>query len=249
VSVLMPKSSKNPVRASGLRVTGLEALRDYEGLNGHLHDYKVDVAKSLLALCGAVGSRLLVVSASTSAHARDDPDHLARDLRKLARLAVPLSVRIAYRSTLGHYTAAWDLVCRADAPNLGLGLDLFQLFMANSPLEELEWLDAQKVFLVQLADFMVPDARPGPPGMPALRPLRVFPGEGVNNERIAQVIRQLDALGYRGDYSLDACNDDYLQMPPGVVAARARRSAEWLGEDVLRRSVPLPGRLSLRRRP
>jgi len=31
------------------------------------------------------------------------------------------------------------------------------------------------------------------------------------------------------------------------VAARARRSAEWLGEQVLRRAVPLPGRLRLRR--
>jgi len=30
-------------------------------------------------------------------------------------------------------------------------------------------------------------------------------------------------------------------MPQATVAARARRSALWLAEDVLRRSVPLPG--------
>jgi len=30
------------------------------------------------------------------------------------------------------------------------------------------------------------------------------------------------------------------------VAQRARRSALWLAEDVLRRSVPLPGQLRLR---
>jgi len=30
------------------------------------------------------------------------------------------------------------------------------------------------------------------------------------------------------------------------VAQRARRSAEWLGEEVLRRSVPLPNRMQLR---
>ena len=34
--------------------------------------------------------------------------------------------------------------------------------------------------------------------------------------------------------------------PLPVVAQRARRAAEWLGEDVLRRSVPLPGKLRLR---
>jgi hypothetical protein len=31
-----------------------------------------------------------------------------------------------------------------------------------------------------------------------------------------------------------------------MVAQRALRSAMWLGEDVLRRSVPLPGQLRLR---
>jgi hypothetical protein len=32
-----------------------------------------------------------------------------------------------------------------------------------------------------------------------------------------------------------------------TVADHARRSAVWLGEDVLQRSVPLPGRMRLRR--
>ncbi len=33
------------IRRSGLRVTGYQALRDFEGLTGHLHAYKIDVAK------------------------------------------------------------------------------------------------------------------------------------------------------------------------------------------------------------
>jgi sugar phosphate isomerase/epimerase len=45
------------VRASGLRVTGLEALRDFEGLGGQLHAYKVDIAKSLLDVCGELGRK------------------------------------------------------------------------------------------------------------------------------------------------------------------------------------------------
>jgi hypothetical protein len=32
------------------------------------------------------------------------------------------------------------------------------------------------------------------------------------------------------------------------VCARARNAADWLGETVLRRAVPLPGRLRLQRR-
>ena len=52
--------------------------------------------------------------------------------------------------------------------------------------------------------------------------------------------------GYYGDYSFDVYNDDYLQMPPEAVAARAQRAAEWLGETVLRRALPIPNMERLR---
>ena len=42
------------VRASGLRVTGLQVLRDFEGLSGHLHASKVGVAKAMLEMCQSV---------------------------------------------------------------------------------------------------------------------------------------------------------------------------------------------------
>jgi hypothetical protein len=35
-------------------------------------------------------------------------------------------------------------------------------------------------------------------------------------------------------------------MPLPMVAQRARRSALWLAEDVLRRSVPLPNQMRLK---
>ena len=55
------------VRASGLRVTGLQMLHDFEGLAGHLHDYKVDIAKAMLEPCArALGANVLLVSSSTS---------------------------------------------------------------------------------------------------------------------------------------------------------------------------------------
>jgi hypothetical protein len=36
-------------------------------------------------------------------------------------------------------------------------------------------------------------------------------------------------------------------MPLDVVARRGQKAALWLGEDVLRRSVPLPNALRLKR--
>ena len=63
---------------------------------------------------------------------------------------------------------------------------------------------------------------------------------------MAELVRKLDKVGYRGDYSFEVFNDDYVQMPLPMVSQRARRAALWLGEDVLRRSVPLPNRMRLR---
>ena len=58
------------VKASGLRVTGFQVLRDFEGLSGHLHDYKVDIAKSMLAMCKALGAPVLLACSTTSAPRR-----------------------------------------------------------------------------------------------------------------------------------------------------------------------------------
>ena len=241
-------------KASGLRATGFQVLRDFEGLAGHLHDYKVDIAKAMLEMARAVGAPLLLACSSTSTHATQALDALARDLRKLAMLAVPLGIRIAYEGlswgrTVNEFTTAWEVVSRADAPNLGLGLDSFHVLAAKTPLEELDGVDPDKIFLVQLADFMWQETRSFEERMATARHFRVFPGEGVHSEQVAELVLRLDALGYRGDYSFEVFNDDYQQMPVAAVAARGRRAAQWLGEEVLRRSVPLPGAMRLRRRP
>ena len=227
------------VRASGLRVTALHALRDYEGLGGAEHAFKVDVAKSLMALCQTLNCRQLLVQATTLAQASADPQWLCRDLRQLALLAIPKRIRIAYGAVPGaqvvtDYLQAWELICQVDLPNLGLFLDVAQLpDVTDQLLEDLDMLDPIKLFLVQLSDGPV---------------LPVFPGEGAHGSALAAVLTRLHALGYRGDYGLGVRNSDYLQMPVSDVAMRARRSAQWLGESVLQRSVPLPNHIRLRRR-
>ncbi len=239
------------VKASGLRVTGFQVLRDFEGLPGHLHEYKIDVAKSMLELCHAVGAQVLLVCSSTSTHASSDADVLARDLRKLAMLALPLGIRVAYEGlswgrTINEFTTAWDIVCRADAPNLGIAIDSFHAFATKTSLEDLDMLDPDKIFLVKLADFMWTEIPSVEERISTARHFRVFPGEGVHSEALAELVTRLDQLGYRGGYSFEVFNDDYQQMPLPAVAERARRSAVWLEEDVLRRSMPLPGRMRLR---
>jgi sugar phosphate isomerase/epimerase len=240
------------VRASGLRVTGFQVLRDFEGLSGHLHDYKMDIAKSMLEMCHALGCRLLLICSSTSVHATGETPALVRDLRKLAMLAIPMNIRIAYEAlswgrTVNEFPQAWDIICEADMPNLGLGFDSFHMFATKTSLDELDILDPDKIFLVQLADFMWTEIKSVEERIATARHFRVFPGEGVHSEALATLVTRLHGLGYRGDYSFEVFNDDYQQMPLPTVAQRAWRSALWLGEDVLRRSVPLPNQIRLKR--
>jgi sugar phosphate isomerase/epimerase len=241
------------VRDSGLRITGFQVLRDFEGLSGHLHEYKVDIAKSMMEMCAELGCKVLLACSSTSQHASLERDVLVKDLRKLAMLAVPLGIKVAYEGlswgrTVNEYNAAWSLVEEADCANLGLGVDSFHIFATNTSLDDLELVDARKIFLVQLADFMWNEIRTVEERITTARHFRVFPGEGVHSAQLAELVLKLDQMGYTGDYSFEVFNDDYQQIPASTVAQRALKSAEWLGETILQRSVPLPGQMNLKRR-
>jgi sugar phosphate isomerase/epimerase len=233
------------VKSSGLRVTGFQVLRDFEGLSGHLHHYKVDIAKSMLQMCAALGSKVLLACSSSSRHGTDDQAAMAKDLRKLAMLALPLGIKVAFEALswgrqVNDAVTAWNIVRQADAPNLGVGLDSFHIFAAKTPLSAFDDFDPEKIYLVQLSDFMWNEVPSFEERMNTARTFRVFPGEGVHSEELANLVIKLDRLGYQGDYSFEVFNDDYQQLPLPVVTARAYRSAMWLTEDVLHRPAQLP---------
>jgi len=232
------------VRSSGLRVTGFQVLRDFEGLPGHLHAYKLDIAKAMLGMCRALGSKVLLVCSSTSTHASGDAEVLARDLRKLATLAVPLGIRVAYEALswgkhVSEFPQALEIVTSADRANLGLALDSFHMLAAKTGLDDLDLVDPGKVFIVQLADFMWRELPSREDRINTARHFRVFPGEGVHGTEVSELVRRLDDMGYRGDFSFEVFNDDYTQLPGPFVAARARQSAKWLTDQVSRRSLPI----------
>ena len=239
------KAAVKAVQESGLRPTGFQVLRDFEGLSGHLHSYKVDIAKSMLEMCAATGSKVLLACSSTSRHATEDLDLIAKDLKKLAMMAIPLGIKVAYEGlswgrTVNEFTTSWDVVCRADCPNLGIGIDSFHIFAAKTPLDAIEDIDPDRIFLAQLSDFMWHETPSFEERMTTARTFRVFPGEGVHSDQLADLVLRLERIGYRGDYSFEVFNDDYQQLPLEKVTERARKSATWLHQDVLHRSAPLP---------
>jgi 2-keto-myo-inositol isomerase len=217
------------IRASDLRVTSFQLLKDYEGLDDHLHEYKIDMASSLMDLMEAVEAPLLVVASTTSPYAKGDMDKTAADLRELAELAEHRGIRVAFGAPawarwINEYPAVWDAVRRADAPNLGVLINAFHLLARGTPLDSLDAIPGDKIFLVQLADYLgdlrditeTADHR------------RAFPNESAHRDVIAEMIRKIHRAGYRGDYVFEVFNDEYLHLAPASILARARKAAEWL---------------------
>jgi len=217
------------IRASGLRVSSFQLLKDYEGLDAHLHEYKIDIAKSLLDLMDAVGAKVLVVASSTSAYASADMDKVVADMRALATLAVPRQVRIAFGAPawgkwINEYPAVWETVRRADRENLGVLINAFHLLARGTTLDGIDTIPGERIFLVQLADYLgdlkditeTADHR------------RAFPNESAHRDVIGTLVRKIHRAGYRGDYSFDVVNDDYAHLPAAAVAARGRKAATWL---------------------
>ena len=219
------------IREAGVGVLALRQLRDFEGLAGPLHDYKVNIAKGLLGLCRAVGANMLLVSASTVPEAAADPARVAHDLAKLATLAVPRRVAIAYQASPASAVAsdvfsAEEQVNAADRANLGLAIDTGHLFASDDGLAALERCYGDRLLLVGLSDSIPlhPDACAGEQE----DYVRVFPGHGTHAEDILELIRRLRDLGFHGGFYLNARNADFAQLPAEQVADQARDSLHWL---------------------
>jgi sugar phosphate isomerase/epimerase len=172
---------------------------------------------------------------------------LVADLRQLAMLAIPLRIKVAYQGWRGakqvtDYLQAWELVCDTEMPNLGLCLDCHEVLASRTPPDDLqadlEMLDPERLFLVQLADLLGT----------LTQAMRVFPGLGAHRDELVAIVGTVHALGYRGDYGLLAQHTDVAHLPQAHLAQQAIEAARWLGEDVLKRSVPLPNQIRLRRK-
>jgi sugar phosphate isomerase/epimerase len=233
------------VKHSKLRVTAFHAPIDFEGLTGALHKHKLDIARAMLSMCQSLQCRLLVLPASTLAAA--DTQKLLTDLRQLAMLAIPLRIKLAYQGWRGakqvtDYLQAWELVCEAEMPNLGLCLDCHEVLASHTPADDLQadldMLDPDRLFLVQLADRLETTTQA----------MRVFPGLGAHRDELVVIVSALHTLGYRGDYGLVAQHADLARLPQAHLAHQAIEAARWLGQDVLKRSVPLPNQIRLRRK-
>ncbi len=217
------------VMGSGLKVLAFQMLHDFEGLSGHMLDYKIDIARSMFDMMRSVDAPLLIVASTTSPYASGDARKIADDLAMLGSLAAPPGIRIAYGALawgrwINEYTAAWEAVKLANHSNVGLAIDSFHVLARGTSRDGFDAIPGERIFLVQLSDYLwdLDDL------IETARHRRVFPSEGNHNVAIVDLVGRVERAGYRGEYSFDVVNDEYLHLPAPSVAARGRKAATWL---------------------
>jgi 4-hydroxyphenylpyruvate dioxygenase len=215
----------------GLKLVTLQPFRDFEGMLDARRTAAFDRAERKFDLMQELGTDLLMVCSSVSPYAADGIDRYAADFRELGRRAAERGVRVAYEALawgrhVRDWMQAWEVVKRADHPNVGLVLDTYHLFVRGNPITPIRDLPAEKIFLVQLADAPSLDMEI----LRHSRHLRNFPGQG--DYPIVDFIIELLATGYDDVVSHEIFNDDFRVAPHTQTALDGYRSMIWLEEEV-----------------
>ncbi len=102
----------------------------------------------------------------------------------------------------------------ADHPRACILPDVYHLYRGGSGLSSIGKLSAKL-----LAGFHLNDYPADPPRDKLTDRHRVYPGDGI--APLAALIRDLEAIGYRGPLSVELFNPDYARQDPAVVARTA----------------------------
>ncbi|GHF39806.1 bifunctional sugar phosphate isomerase/epimerase/4-hydroxyphenylpyruvate dioxygenase family protein [Seohaeicola zhoushanensis] len=224
------------IRDKGLEISLFQPFRDFEGLPGELRVKAFDRAERKFDLMQELGADLILICSSVHPKAMGGIDRAADDLRELGERAAKRGLRIGYEALAwGRYVNdhrdAWEIVRRADHPNVGVILDSFHTLGRGLDPETIRRIPGDRIFFVQLADApLIP--------MDLLywsRHFRNMPGEG--DLPVTDFMRAVLAAGYKGPVSLEIFNDQFRGGSPKTVALDGYRSLVTLMDDV-RRAEP-----------
>lgn len=231
------------IRDHGLDITLFQPFRDFEGMPEPARAKAFDRAERKFDLMQELGTDLILICSNVSPQAIGGIDRAANDLRELGDRAAKRGLRVGYEALawgrhISDHRDAWEIVRRADHPNIGLILDSFHTLGRKIDPDTIRSIPGDKIFFVQLADAPQID-------MDLLywsRHFRNMPGEG--DLAVTDFMRAVCATGYAGPISLEIFNDQFRGGSAKTIAKDGYRSLIALMDDVRRAepalSVDLP---------
>ena len=214
-----PKDVGKMVRDIGLEITLFQPFRDFEGLPEPQRSRAFDRAERKFDVMQDLGTDLMLVCSSVSSASLGGIDRAAGDFRELGERAARRGLRVGYEALawgkhVNDHRDAWEIVRRADHPNIGIILDSFHTLARKTDVGSIRSIPKDKIFIVQLADAPAID-------MDLLywsRHFRNMPGEG--DLPVKDFMRAVAATGYDGYLSLEIFNDQFRGGSPTSIATR-----------------------------
>lgn len=221
------------VRDHGMEIFLFQPFRDFEGMPEPQRARAFDRAERKFELMNELGTDLVLICSNVSPLALGGIDRAAEDFAELGDLAAKHDVRVGYEALawgrhINDHRDAWEIVRRANHPNIGLILDSFHSLARNIPSDSIPAIPADKIFLVQLADAPLID-------MDLLywsRHFRNMPGEG--DLPVVDFMRAVASTGYSGTLSLEIFNDQFRGGSPKAISIDGHRSLTYLMDRVKR---------------
>lgn len=235
-----PRDVGRMVRDFGLEITLFQPFRDFEGMPEPHRTRTFDRAERKFDVMQELGTDLVLVCSNVSPISLGGIDRAAADFHELGERAAKRGLRVGYEALawgrhISDHRDAWEIVRRADHPNVGLILDSFHSLARKIDIGSIRSIPKEKIFIVQLADAPLID-------MDLLywsRHFRNMPGEG--DLPVTDFVAAIAETGYDGYFSLEIFNDQFRGGSPKAIAADGHRSLIYLGDQVRRR----PGVTSL----
>ncbi|MBZ6078247.1 bifunctional sugar phosphate isomerase/epimerase/4-hydroxyphenylpyruvate dioxygenase family protein [Microvirga puerhi] len=236
------------VRDLGLEITLFQPFRDFEGMPPALRQRTFDRAERKFDVMQELGTDLVLVCSNVSPVSLGGIDRAAEDFRELGKRAARRGLRVGYEALawgrhINDHRDAWEIVRRADHPNVGLILDSFHTLSRKIDINSIRSIPKDKIFIVQLADAPLID-------MDLLywsRHFRNMPGEG--DLPVTAFTAAIADTGYDGYFSLEIFNDQFRGGSARTIAADGHRSLIYLGDQVKRAAavsnltvIPMPDR-------
>jgi 4-hydroxyphenylpyruvate dioxygenase len=221
------------VRDSGLEITLFQPFRDFEGMPEPQRSRAFDRAERKFDLMGELGTDLMLICSNVSSVALGGVQRAADDFAELGERAAKRGLRVGFEALAwGRYVNdhrdAWEIVRRADHPNIGLILDSFHTLARRLDVETIRAIPGDRIFIVQLADA----PRIEMDLLYLSRHFRNMPGEG--DLPVVEFMRAVAATGYDGPLSLEIFNDQFRGGSPKSIAVDGRRSLVYLMDRVAR---------------
>ena len=224
------------IRDRGLEITLFQPFRDFECLPEPLRSRAFDRAERKFDVMQDLGADLVLICSSVHPASLGGIDRAADDLAELGDRAARRGLRVGYEALawgrhVSDHRDAWEIVRRADHPQIGLILDSFHTLGRRIDPETIRSIPGDRIFFVQVADAPLIE-------MDLLywsRHFRNMPGEGGLD--VTRFMRAVMATGYGGPVSLEIFNDQFRGGRAPEIARDGYRALVALMDDV-RRAEP-----------